>query len=643
MTDYYVDATLGNDAWLGTLAQPWKTFARIWTGPIVAGDLILLKRGEQWRELLLVPASGNSGQYITFRAYGTGADPIINGSDLITSWSDEGGDVWSKILVGYSPNLVYFDENRGTPESAQIDVDAEYDWYWDSGTETLYIYSAADPDTTYTDPGVEVGARNCVFMRRSWILIQNLQLRMGNVGGVRPLGTHSNIVIQDCTFFGCRRGVYGYGSDGLEITDVTVRRCDFQYMEQHGVMLERQTYNWLVEQNTCQYCGLEPGAGGAGGGGIKAFGTLSGGHTIQSNICRDGGNAATRGWGIHIDTVGLGCTVRYNRVESNGLVSGGGGINIEKSSDCEIYFNEVIGNEFGLNLNAGAEGGHRNAFDNNTCYSNTRGIRVAGDGATPGSITDNIFRNNISVDSVIYELDVFQGGENDGAIGTGNVYEYNCLGLETTNFIRWGVGVTPDTYDAWEALYGNTRSIEADPLFMASGTGDFTLQEGSPCRDAGAFLGLPRDFAGISVPQGSAPDVGANEYPMPVAVAFALAQAENVPAATRTRYPVISGGENARTVAFGALPPWEALGAQVLTPTASTPCNLPAGTTIALVRARGDDAYYELNGSSASPSSGGYVMRGDGEVVGPLSNLARLHVYSATGTVHLQYFRGVSP
>jgi hypothetical protein len=88
-TTYYVDATGGNDDNNGTSTEtPWKTVAKVNASSFSAGDSILFKRGEIWREQLTVPSSGSAGLPITFGAYGTtGANPIINGSDSISSWT----------------------------------------------------------------------------------------------------------------------------------------------------------------------------------------------------------------------------------------------------------------------------------------------------------------------------------------------------------------------------------------------------------------------------------------------------------------------------------------------------------------------------------------------------------------------------
>lgn len=53
-----------------------------------AGDFVLFDRGDTWREQLTVPSSGTSGNSITLGAYGSGTDPIINGADLVGTWTE---------------------------------------------------------------------------------------------------------------------------------------------------------------------------------------------------------------------------------------------------------------------------------------------------------------------------------------------------------------------------------------------------------------------------------------------------------------------------------------------------------------------------------------------------------------------------
>jgi len=94
--DIYIDGASGGD---GSLATPYSDFASInWTtggdnsvyDAVAAGKdvTINLKRGVTWREQMTVGASGSAAHPITVQAYGEGADPIINGADVVGTWSE---------------------------------------------------------------------------------------------------------------------------------------------------------------------------------------------------------------------------------------------------------------------------------------------------------------------------------------------------------------------------------------------------------------------------------------------------------------------------------------------------------------------------------------------------------------------------
>ena len=75
MATYYVDPN-GLDSNNGTSpATAWKTIAKVSGFSFASGDSVLFLRGASWAEQLTVSSDG-----VTFAAYGSGANPIINGT-----------------------------------------------------------------------------------------------------------------------------------------------------------------------------------------------------------------------------------------------------------------------------------------------------------------------------------------------------------------------------------------------------------------------------------------------------------------------------------------------------------------------------------------------------------------------------------
>jgi len=110
--NYYISNS-GNDSNSGiSQATAWATLSKVNNSAFVAGDNVLFKRGDIWREQLIIPSSGTSSNPIIFEAYGAGNDPIISAFDLVTIFIKESTNVW-KTTVNTQPTVVYFDANRG--------------------------------------------------------------------------------------------------------------------------------------------------------------------------------------------------------------------------------------------------------------------------------------------------------------------------------------------------------------------------------------------------------------------------------------------------------------------------------------------------------------------------------------------------
>jgi len=159
---YYVDSAGGNDNNEGTSATTaWRSLAKVNSFRFSPGDTLLLRRGGRWREQLKFPSSGAANQPILIDAFGEGELPVISGADLVdpASWiqrQDSPPNVW-QTAVPVQPNVVLFDGVKGHKQSSLAQLSAPLDWFSDS--QALYVFSPANPASSFVHSGIERGVR----------------------------------------------------------------------------------------------------------------------------------------------------------------------------------------------------------------------------------------------------------------------------------------------------------------------------------------------------------------------------------------------------------------------------------------------------------------------------------------------------
>jgi hypothetical protein len=141
--NYYVSSSHGNDANSGDApANPIRTINAVNEMMLLPGDSVFFRRGDVFRGQLNIRQSGNTTQPIVITAYGTGAPPVIKGSEPIdAAWSVYNRNVYKANVnfkpwfvfvndqwhtIARSPNKGYFTitkTNSTDPGSKQIGVD----------------------------------------------------------------------------------------------------------------------------------------------------------------------------------------------------------------------------------------------------------------------------------------------------------------------------------------------------------------------------------------------------------------------------------------------------------------------------------------------------------------------------------------
>ncbi|MGV8141082.1 MAG: hypothetical protein ACP5NW_01420 [Candidatus Woesearchaeota archaeon] len=248
-TTYYVDATNGSDSNDGlSLATAIKTITKMNTLTLYPGDSVLFKRGEMWRlpvDAYPTITSGNSSGYITYAAYGEGNRPLFLSSintSYTNNWTDNSSNIWISVFTStYDVGALIMNNETliASKQSTLEMVDSQGEFYYNSTTDKIYIYSTSNPASYYDN--IEVAWRPSIsnifeFTGKSYILFDNLDLRYGGVHGFSASTTH-HINITNCaiSFIGgsyqtgtLRYGnciQFGLGSDNTYVINNTIHDC----------------------------------------------------------------------------------------------------------------------------------------------------------------------------------------------------------------------------------------------------------------------------------------------------------------------------------------------------------------------------------------------------------------------------------
>jgi len=435
-----------------------------------AGDEVHLSdEGGVIRAQINTPSSGSSGSEIIIKAK-SGDSPIVSGAELISTWSDEGGNIWSASRAT-DPRQVYIDGTFGDEKGSSGACVNEFDWYWDDPTNTIYLYSTSDPDTAYTSPGVEYAAREyCVYVTEDYITLEDFDCKYSYAGGVAAwsgvAGFTANRIHTSYT---------GWTPTGSSVASgiicqncagpITIHQCETEYSGWNGI----QTANGYVAQALADVTISECYVHNTAHNGIDIRCTNSGG-TVTGVVIEECRVHDTLDNGIYCYREANYLCSEYEFLNNIVYKTGGGGIIVNAATSA--YHDDVIAY------------GNTIAFCGQVTYG--QGIDFK---CTNGVIKNNIlFNNNVSETSTT-DFKCTDGG------GAANVADYNwiyCNIHAVGSLIQWDG--TYRSYDEWVSNDSqNANGDDTDPLMTDPSNGDFTLQSGSPCKGGAVNLGAGYD------------------------------------------------------------------------------------------------------------------------------------------------------
>ena len=159
---YYVDQKHSNASDTNSGKEenkPWLTISRA-AEAVGPGDTVLVKEGV-YREQITVKKSGTDyNNMITFAAY-PGDEVIVKGSDIVTDWEEDQGNVWKKENWEINSQQVFCDGKILQQIAAKLNEEIFSEkrlprigkgrkdmkpgsFYYDDKTKTLYIWLEND-------------------------------------------------------------------------------------------------------------------------------------------------------------------------------------------------------------------------------------------------------------------------------------------------------------------------------------------------------------------------------------------------------------------------------------------------------------------------------------------------------------------
>ena len=288
-TTYYVSNT-GNDALDGkSEINAWKTISKVNSSTFNAGDRILFKKGDTWREILTINRSGAAGSYMYFGNYGIGNLPRILASKT-TTWTNQSGNIWKSDITFINPDSlayytrsttnehsssggstdyegseIYFELSGGTKEWGHYrpnttSLTGIYQWCWTSNY--MYIYCTGNPNLLYT--AVEIPQRKHIIdlNYKNYIQISGLALLYSGMDCISysatngSFGSNTGLIVEYCeiAYVSTKGSGYGYGIEAPystsifrhnEFHDCGRRAISFHLADSSGIAVT----NVLIEDN----------------------------------------------------------------------------------------------------------------------------------------------------------------------------------------------------------------------------------------------------------------------------------------------------------------------------------------------------------------------------------------------------------
>ena len=399
-----IDGCVSTNMWTNYSANIWKT--EITNGSIQQvfenNKRLLAARYPDTGFLRMDLAAGNTGFIDAALNQSVG---YFNGCNVIMQnidWAWEYRKVLSSSAAGaisFAPTDYITENDVGYFFNNKLAfVTREGEWYFDTSTKFLYMYSLVNPTSKSITASVFEYGIKCDWNTQN-IVITDLNFLGQSKTAIWYRGASaSNLSITSCKFF----NQYNFGAE-LMGDSIKVINCTFENIG--GTAIDGFTItNFKFSNNRFLKIGVEPGVGNGGTGSFQAIKIWEGNNaTVSNNI---------------IDSTGY-CGITINA--SNGL--------IEKN----IINNTLLTTSDGGALYSWSSSAHHNVYKKNI-ISNVKGNVTARPAGTYKIVNalymDNYVYNVLLTENVIYNVEgngiVINAGAHDNVIEKNTTYTCNA-------------------------------------------------------------------------------------------------------------------------------------------------------------------------------------------------------------------------
>ena len=485
---YHFSSSAGNDLNDGSLGSPFQTITKLNGLVLSGGDKIVFKRGDTFVGQLIISHSGTNGAPIVYDSYGTGALPILSGSN-----GDNGtADPLSTIDILDKEYLEFHNlhiENERFDSAPNADDDKSFG---------ILIHSNKTLPASKNFEE-EILSKYFRFSNLHFENIYSLGITGIEFNKVRTTGIYfddaftNDVIAEDCYFTNIQRtGVW------LKryVSDAVIRNNKFIDLGGSGTIISTSK-RVLYEHNIMRFSGSESDSRMAKrGSGMWVYNTddMVAQYNLSQHARGDGDSS-----GMHVDYGNSNILFQYNYSED----SAGGFCETLGDNDNVIWrynvsVNDGTTDKGGKNLllwvsdfagenwkGAPIKTKSDNVYIyNNTIYQGKDYKNVAGDSKVIFQVKSLNFLNNI-----IYL-------ESDAKLGKKGY----TADIVTPNFNK-NIIYGGDIKTEFKNL--DASKIEQDPLFLLTGTRQskgYKLQSGSPALGAALSFTEPTfPLAGVGI------------------------------------------------------------------------------------------------------------------------------------------------